>query len=80
MLHLSVKVTSVVPSTASNKRVWREELLDLVMSRLNLDAMLIELLLVHVLCNSFCEFMHFYNYYEHHNYSFTSYYDSMPKK
>ena len=63
VLHLAVKLTCIVSTTASNERVRREKFLDLIVSRLHLNAVLIELLLVHVLCNFFSKFVHFYNYY-----------------
>jgi hypothetical protein len=66
MLHLPVEIGGVVATTASYKGMRREEFLDLIVSRLYLDAVLIELFLIHVLSYFFCKFVHFYNYYKHH--------------
>lgn len=64
--HFTINVTCVVSATGADKSVWREELLNLIMTRLDVNAVLIELLLIHVLGDPLSVFMHFYNYNEHH--------------
>jgi hypothetical protein len=64
--HFTINVTCVVSATGADKSVWREELLDLIMTWLDVYAVLIELLLIHVLGDPLSVLMHFYNYNEHH--------------
>jgi len=63
VLHFTVEVTCIVAAATSYKGVRGEKLLYLIVRGLNLDAVLIELFLVHVFGDSFGKFMHFYNYY-----------------